>query len=200
MGNAPGVGIQASPAAPKSEPVPFSDAALVRAARLGDHDAFALIVSEHGPAMHRFAARTLGNAFDAQEAVQEAFASAWRDLRLFRGDSSLRTWLFTLVSRKAADLRRRRRPIPVDDEMLLRWAASESSGPYEHVAAAALVTALEEALTELPVRQRAAWVLREVEQMSYEEIATVLGVTVGSVRGHLHRSRNALQERMSPWR
>lgn len=192
--------IQASSAAAMSATASLSEAARVRAARLGDHDAFALIVAEHGPAMHRFAVRILGNAFDAQEAVQEAFASAWRDLRLFRGDSSLRTWLFTLVSRKAADLRRRRRPIPVDDEVLVRWAGAENTGPHEHAAAAALVAALDEALAELPVRQRAAWLLREVEELSYDEIAAVLGVTVGSARGHLHRSRNALQERMNPWR
>ena len=87
-----------------------SDAALARAARLGDVEAFAAIVDRHGPVMRRYARFILGDDDDASDATQDALVSAWRGLDSFRGDSALRTWLFTLVSRRAADLQRKRRP------------------------------------------------------------------------------------------
>lgn len=68
-----------------------TDEALVRAARLGDHEAFREIVDRHGPAMYRYALRLVGDATDAAEATQEAFVSAWRSLSGFAGHSSLRT-------------------------------------------------------------------------------------------------------------
>lgn len=150
--------------------------------------------------MYRYALGLLGNDADTGEAVQEAFVSAWRDLGSFRGRSSLRTWLFTLVFRRAADLQRRRVPVPVE-EAVISWHASPSGDdPLQTVLDAELVVALREALAELPWLQRAAWLLREVDEMSYEEIAEVLGVSAGSVRGHLHRGRRTVAERMARWR
>jgi hypothetical protein len=71
-----------------------TDGALVRAARLGDVQAFAVIVDRHGPAMYRYAVRLLHHDADAAEVVQEAFISAWKNLHTFQGRSNLRTWLF----------------------------------------------------------------------------------------------------------
>ena len=72
--------------------------------------------------------------------------------------------------------------------------------PLQQVLDAELLAALQVALAELPWHQRAAWLLREVEEMSYDEIAVTLGVSEGSVRGHLHRGRRTLAERMARWR
>lgn len=180
--------------------VAASDGALVRAARLGDADAFATLVDRHGPAMYRYAVRLLGSEQDAADATQDAFVSAWRNLRSFRGQSTLRTWLFTLVSRRSADVRRTRRPTPIDDRLLSALSGRAHDNPLQSAVDAELITALREALAELPWHQRATWLLREVDGMSYEEIGIVLGLTTGSVRGHLHRGRRTLAERMARWR
>lgn len=178
-----------------------TDQALVRAARLGDDDAFAEVVARHGPALYRYALRLVGgSAADATEATQEALISAWRSLEAFEGRSSLRTWLLRLVHRRAADLQRRRRPTPIDDDLLSTMARPARDNPLQSVLDAELLAALQAALDELPWHQRAAWLLREVEGMSYDEIAETLAIPVGSVRGHLHRGRKTLTLRMERWR
>lgn len=180
---------------------PASDAALVRAARLGDDEAFGELVDRHGPSMLRYARRLVsGSDADAAEVVQEAFISAWKSLESFRGESAIRTWLFRLVHRRAVDLQRTRRPTPIDDELMSRVVRSADDNPLQDVLDSELLEALQEALDELPWNQRAAWLLREVEGMGYEEIARTLGTTAGSVRGHLHRGRRQLAERMARWR
>lgn len=178
-----------------------SDAALVRAARLGDDDAFGELVDRYGPGMLRYARRLVnGSDADAGEVVQEAFISAWKSLDSFRGESSLKTWLFRLVHRRAVDLLRHRRPTPIDDDLLSRVVRVADDNPLQDVLDSELLEALQEALDELPWNQRSAWLLREVEGLGYDEIAHAMGTTVGSVRGHLHRGRRQLAERMARWR
>jgi RNA polymerase sigma-70 factor, ECF subfamily len=178
-----------------------TDRALVRAARLGDELAFRQIVDRHGPQMYRYAVRLVGGSeSDAAEAVQEAFISAWRGLDGFRGESSLRTWLFRLVHRRAVDLQRKRKPTPVTDDALTGLVSPAADNALQHVLDEELLRELQAALNELPWQQRAAWLLREVEELSYEEIGEALGVPVSSVRGLLHRGRRTLAERMSRWR
>ncbi len=184
---------------------------LARAAAAGDQSAFALVVDRHGSAMLRYARRLMSDRGDAEDVVQDALVSAWRGLDGYRGDSSLRTWLFTLTSRRAADVIRRRpaRTVviePGSDEAGMLTARSglsvRASGgdPYGIAAAGELVAALDAALQTLPWRQRAVWVLREVEGMSYQEIAVVLATRPDVVRGQLARARPALAERMVQWR
>jgi RNA polymerase sigma-70 factor, ECF subfamily len=173
-----------------------SDEALVRAARLGDEDAFATIVDRHGPGMHRYALRLVGGS----EVTQDALVSAWKALPTFAGTSSLRTWLFRIVHRRAADLARRRRPVPIDDQLLSHLTPASEENALRSVLDDELVAALQQCLDELPWHQRSVWLLREVEQMSYEEIASTLAMSVGSVRGHLHRGRRTISERMARWR
>ena len=178
-----------------------SDGALVRAARLGDDDAFGELVDRYGPGMLRYARRLVnGSDADAGEVVQEAFISAWKSLDSFRGESSLKTWLFRLVHRRAVDLLRHRRPTPIDDDLLSRVVRVADDNPLQDVLDSELLEALQEALDELPWNQRSAWLLREVEGLGYDEIAHAMGTTVGSVRGHLHRGRRQLAERMARWR
>lgn len=177
------------------------DHVLVRRSRLGDRAAFDGIVERHGPGMYRFALRMVGgHQADAAEVVQEAFISAWKNLETFEARSSLKTWLFSLTSRRAADLQRKRRPTPVDDDLLAAITPPTSRDPLQDVMDRELVAALQVALSELPTQQRAVWLLREVEDMSYDEIATTLAMTPDSVRGQLHRGRQKLAERMAPWR
>lgn len=178
-----------------------SDVVLVRRVRLGDPTAFDAIITRHGPGMYRFALRMVGgHQADAGEVVQEAFISAWKNIETFEARSSLRTWLFSLVSRRAADLQRKRRPTPIDDDVLTAIAPASHRDPLQDVMDQELIAALQAALAELPHQQRAVWLLREVEDMSYDEIATTLTMTPDSVRGQLHRGRKNLAERMAQWR
>lgn len=180
----------------------LGERALVRAAAAGDEAAFRVLVERYTPAMLRYARRLVADAAEAEDAVQEALIGAWRGLDGFRGDAPLRTWLFTLTSRRATDLARRaaRRPPAVlaDPEVLA--GVGGPADPLSQTVAADLVLALDAALRELPVGQRAVWLLREVEELSYEQIALVLGTSVTVVRGRLARARPALAERMAAWR
>lgn len=172
------------------------DNALRRAAAFGDLEAFNEIVNRHGPAMLRYARRTMVDPGDAEEAVQDAFVSAWKTLPDFRGESSLRTWLFTITRRKAIDLLRKRRPVPVADDMMLELAAFDDHDG----SGSGFLEALGIALSRLPESQRSIWLLREVEQMSYAEISGVLRTTETAVRGTLARARTNLQTQLRAWK
>ncbi|GAA1881655.1 RNA polymerase sigma factor [Lapillicoccus jejuensis] len=173
-----------------------SDDSLRRAAAFGDLEAFHEIVGRHGPAMYRYAQRTVSDRGDAEEAVQDAFVAAWQTLPDFRGDSSLRTWLFTITRRKAIDLLRKRRPVPVGDDMMTELVRSDEQDD----AGSGFLDALEVALAKLPETQRSVWLLREVEQLSYAEIASVLRSTETVVRGQLSRARANLQAQLRAWK
>lgn len=179
-----------------------SDAALARRAGLGDAAAFAELFARHFAATFRYARHMLdGDEAVAEDAAQEAWVKAWRHLPEFRGDARFRTWLFTIVSREVLDHRRRRRPVLVDEHVLEARLGEEPGGdPERRVVDRELWESLELALSELPWRQRACWLLREVEDVSYDEIARILDTTPTVVRGQLHRARRALSFRMEQWR
>jgi len=178
-----------------------SDLALARRAGLGDRDAFAEIFRRHGRGLYRYALRMLdGDASEAEDAVQDALAKAWTNIGTFRGDAELRTWLFRLTINEVTRRRTRRLPLAVDDQLLEATPANHYGDPLQHVISQGLNVALETALTELPWRQRSIWLLREVEGLSYTEIAESLTTTATVVRGQLHRARRTLSIRLEQWR
>lgn len=176
------------------------DPATVEAAILGDREAFESLVHYYGPALHRYARRMLADEGDILEVVQDTFVAAWRRLDSFRGESSMRTWLFAICSRKIVDSYRIKRAQPIDDKLLDPLVPSPEAGPFDATSNSAFLEALEEALGELPYRQRAAWTLREVEMLTFVQIGKILRLTPDSVRGHHHRARANLSERMTRWR
>lgn len=174
---------------------------LIRRAALGDRSAFTVIVTDHGAGMFRYALRMLeGDHEGAEDAVQEALINAWVNLPGFRGEATLRTWLFRLTATQVLAARRRRRPVAVDDYILSALPEDDHRGPGLEVQHSHLWETLDRALNELPWRQRASWLLREVEGLSYDEIASILETTPTVVRGQLHRARRALAIRMEQWR
>ncbi len=189
----------ASPQRPDLTSLP--DQVLVRRATLGDRLAFAALVDRHGPGLFRYATTMLhGNVHDAEDAVAAAFAKAWQGLPGFRGEASIKTWLFRITANEALTARRRRRPIPIDDQLLEPQKAPEQHEPQRQYDVTELRQALQEALSELPWRQRACWILAEQEDMSYAQIATTLNTTETVVRGQLHRARCTLAIRLADWR
>ncbi len=189
------------PASSRRPPQWGTDVALARAAGLGDRDAFDVIADRHGPALLRFARRMVRDPDEAQDVVQEALVAAWLSMGRWDGRSALSTWLFGITANKARDVRRRRRPSPVDPEVLMRHEIDvvedrAGSTPEE----ALFRSALAEALADLPQRQRACWLLTQVEGLSQAEAAVALRMTPDAVRGQLGRARQSLITKLEDWR
>jgi RNA polymerase sigma-70 factor (ECF subfamily) len=176
------------------------DDVLRTAAILGDREAFEVVVSRYGPQLYRYARRMLSTESDAADVIQETFVAAWRQLETFRGASSMRTWLFAICSRKIVDSRRVKRAQPIDDQLLEAIPnATETFDPFTAASNSAFLAALEDALAELPARQRATWLMREVQLMTFPEIAEVLQLSPDGARGHHHRATATLRIRLRRW-
>jgi RNA polymerase sigma-70 factor (ECF subfamily) len=173
-----------------------SDRFLVAAAQAGDRHAFEALVHRHQTAVYRVALRMLGSAADAEDAAQEALVQAWRALSTFRGESAFSTWLYRIVANRCLHARAARRLTLALPEVLIDPAGD----PVEAVARSERLHALARGVLALPPEQRAALVLRELEGLSYEQIAQVLGVTVPAVKGRIHRARLGLLEASATWR
>lgn len=176
------------------------DDALLRAAALGDREAFEVVVHRYGPLLHRYARRLVANEADAADVVQATFIAAWRQLATFQGRSSMKTWLFSICSHKITDNYRVKRAQPIDDQLMEAIPAPRrSSDPFTAASNTAFLAALEAALAELPYRQRASWVLREIESMTFPEIGTALDMSPDAARGHHFRATATLRTRLERW-
>jgi RNA polymerase sigma-70 factor (ECF subfamily) len=177
---------------------------LARRAGLGDREAFAAIVTRYGPALYRFVSRLLDEPADIEDALQETFLDAWRGLSSFRGDASLQTWLFTLARRRVYARYKRlaasgsRAPVRLD-EVTDRLPA-RNADPADLHRQHDLIAALDAALRMLPPRQRSVWILREIEDFAYADIATVMASSLDAVRGLLERARTSLAIILKEWR
>lgn len=176
------------------------DALLAQRAQDGDDRAFAVLVRRHSPFLVAFATRYLGGSADADDVVQEALVAAWRRLDELREPERIRSWLATSVARRATDVLRTRarrdvQPLPEVER------ADERSPDPERAAEGRLATrALGDALARLPREQREVWLLREMAQLSYDEIAARVGEPTATVRGRLARARSAVLAAMEGWR
>jgi RNA polymerase sigma-70 factor (ECF subfamily) len=176
------------------------DRVLASAARAGDQQAFESLVRRHGASLYRYARRMTGDTEAVNDIVQETFVAAWRQIANFRAESSVRTWLFAICARKVADSHRVKKAIPIDDRLIDPVSADRGSDPFAVASNSAFLEAMELALGELPPRQRAVWLLREVEQLTFPQIATILNLSPDGARGHHHRARTTLQQRLVQWR
>lgn len=181
-----------------SPSVALDDATLVVRAREGDVTAFETLVRRYQVPVYRIAVRILPDSFRAADTAQEAFVLAWRRLHEIRAEQAFAAWLYRItVTRALSTLRAVRPYVPLEE---LADASDRFPGPEEQALADGLAAALRCALNHLTPEQRACWILREMEGLSYEEVATVLHTTPGAVRGRLHRARPQLAEELKPWR
>lgn len=176
----------------------LSDDELAATAAVGDAEAFAVLVRRMSPVLLRYMRRMVSDPQVAEDLAQETLLDTWKALPDFGFRSSFRTWMFAVAHRKTVDHYRKRRDLPVSDERFVDLLAKgpEPADMAEH---SALMDALRAELENLPYASRAAWWLKEVEGLTIDEIAQVLRVSTGSVRGHLQRSRKFLVARLAPW-
>ena len=169
-----------------------SDATLLARWRSGDERAATEIVERHAPALARFAA-SIGARTDIEELVQDTFVRAFGSLEGFRGESTLRTWLFTIMRRLVLDQRRARarRPISVpveDDDAMTEFDALDA------MVATEMELKVRDAVAGLTPTQREVFTLRVTEGLSYKEIAEIAGTTEGAARVHYHNAMRAVKE------
>ena len=169
---------------------------LVRAAAKGRTDAFEELVRLHEKKVYALTLRMCGNPEDARDAAQEAFLSAWRGLPSFRGEAGFSTWLYRLASNAAIDqLRRNRRQ---REEASLDAgemdAPDQSPGPQEAAEGSELQRAVADGLASLSEDHRRILLLREYQELSYDEIAQTLDMDLGTVKSRISRARRALRK------
>jgi RNA polymerase sigma-70 factor (ECF subfamily) len=178
------------------------EALLVRRCAAGDQDASAELVAEHHRMVLSLATSLLGDRDEALDLAQEVFLRVFRTIHRFRGHSALRTWIYRIAVNQVRNRqrwwRRRHRGDQVSlDEHLQRHGdvpvRSNIMAPDRMFANHELAERLQAALERLPFEQRTAIVLREIEGLSYDEIAFTLQLAVGTVKSRLTRARQALR-------
>ena len=171
----------------------------VDAARQGDQSAFEQLVKLYEKRVLALTTRMCKNPADAEEAAQEAFLSAWQGLPFFRRDASFSTWLYRLASNACVDLLRRegRRQNAagpsLNDEEARVEVRDPAPSPQERAEQAELREQIEAGLQALTPDHRQVLILREMHQLSYDEISQILDVDVGTVKSRINRGRKQLR-------
>jgi len=202
--------------APESPPPPAGasdeDAPLVDRARAGDAGAFEVLVRRHQRWVFTLALRMLGNTAEAEDMAQEIFLKAYRGLKGFKGASRFSTWLHTIASHHCLNSLEARRRQPLAHQHGSNRAGHSSHDPppiLDHLADPApradslleqadLARTVQAALAELTEDHRIVLVLRDIQGLSYDEIARTLGLELGTVRSRLHRARMEMRTRLGP--
>ena len=182
----------------------MSEQELVRLAKAGDQDAFSQLVQANQNRIYTLAVRMTGSTEDGEDLAQEAFLRAWRNLPSFQAESSFSTWLYKLTSNLCIDFLRRekRRKTAVttvsldndDDDAPPAEVPDHRFTPETELEHKELRTAVEQGLAQLSDEHRAVLVLREVEGLSYTEIAAYLNLEEGTVKSRIARARSSLRK------
>ena len=167
-------------------------------ARRGDQEAFAQLVHLYEKRVYALTLRMCKNPADAEEAAQEAFLAAWQGLAFFRGESSFSTWLYRLASNACVDVLRRevrhQAAASLDDEDAAIDLPDGSLSPHDEAERAELRQQIEAGLSALPEEYRQVLILREMHQRSYDEIAEILALDLGTVKSRINRGRKRLRK------
>lgn len=185
--------------APGQSPLAL-DLDLIRMALAGEMGAFRQIIQRHNRRLYRVARAIIGDDAEVEDILQDAYVSAFRHLRDFRGDASLATWLTRIVVNEALGrLRRRKEMMPLDridrmsDSAQIIAFPSTEADPENMAGRAEVRRLLEQAIDGLPDHFRIVFVMRDVEEISIEETAAHLGLRPETVKTRLHRARRLLR-------
>jgi RNA polymerase sigma-70 factor (ECF subfamily) len=186
--------------------VDASDLELVRRAQRGERGAFDLLVLRYQHKVIKLVARLLRDPAEAEDVAQEAFVKAYRALASFRGDSAFYTWLYRIAVNTArnAMASRQRRPLDYEAELsegeqtAVEARLRHTDTPEATVLSEEIRETVNRAVAALPEDLRTAIILREVEGLSYEEIAAAMDCPVGTVRSRIFRAREAIDRSLQP--
>ena len=174
-----------------------SERALVARLRTGDPRAFEDLVIAHQHRVFGVALRMLGNAAEAEEIAQETFLRAHRAVATFRGEAKVSTWLYGIASRLCLNrLGAGERRLTRGGDRELDRLPEPAADPAADLERSEVEQALHRAIAELPDDRRIVVVLRDLEGLSYDEIATALDLELGTVRSRLHRARMDLKDKL----
>ena len=174
-----------------------TDEQLVDAFRNGDEKAFETIIFRYKHRLTRLAWSVVHNEDDAMDVVQESFIKVYRKLHSFQGTSKLYTWLYRIVMNHSIDYVRKRPSamiVPVDEMLHEPASKDKSMQPDIHLLNKELNKKIFEAVDKLPEKQKKAVILREVEDLSYNEMAEIMNCTVGTVMSRLYYAREKLRK------
>ena len=185
------------------------DSAMIERCKQGDLSAFDDLVRLYEKQVYNFAYRMTGNYDDANDIATDAFVKVFNAIDTFRGEANFSTWLFRIVTNLYLDERKRSKThlnIPLDEYIDLeessvtRQIEDPSPGPIEKLEAGERNEVLEQAVGCLPDYQRIMILLYHTQELSYEEIAQIVGLPIGTVKSRLNRARLALKEKLEPVR
>ena len=179
----------------------ISDAECVRKVLQGEKDAFEILVRRHQKAIFNLLYRMLGDYDEAAEISQEAFLSAYRSIKQFRGDANFSTWLYRIALNHAST---RRRSLTKWQQRTVALETTEpvsepELNPAETMEQKEIQEQVQKALSGLEPDDVTIIVLKDLQDVPYEEVARVLEVPVGTVKSRLHRARRALKARLLPY-
>lgn len=183
------------------------DLQLVERVRQGDQRAFGVLVEKYQRKLMRLLSRMVRDPHEVEDIAQEAFIKAYRALPQFRGDAAFYTWLYRIAVNTAKNyLASRNRSMPTvsdqamndDDEPDERLVAQDISTPETELLSKQVAIAVNQAVDALPQELRQAITLREIEGMSYEEIADTMACPIGTVRSRIFRAREAIAVKLRP--
>ncbi len=183
-----------------------SDLSLVRRVQNGDKGAFDLLVRKYQHKVVKLVMRYMRDPADAEDVAQEAFIKAYRALPQFRGDSAFYTWLYRIAinTAKNAIVSRGRSPVEYDLDLQnseesyeVHGRLADSETPEGLLLAEEIRSVVNQAIESLPEDLRTAIVLRELEGLSYEDIAAAMDCPVGTVRSRIFRAREAIDRKLA---
>lgn len=183
------------------------EAELVTELQAGSDAAFEWLVTYYHASVYNLVYGILSDSADAADVTQEVFLRAFRGIRGFRRGSSLKTWLYRISVREALNHRRwcwrhHRQQVSIDDDANGTSPAMEledlEATPYDQLATRETQSAVRKALASVPEVFRSAVILRDLEGLSYEEVAEILEISVGTVKSRILRGRRALRDLLDP--
>lgn len=188
------------------------EAALVAELKAGSEEAYAWLVAQHHQAVYSLVYRILGDAADAADTTQEVFLKVFRGMRCFNGQASLKTWIYRIALHEASNRRRwwfrhKSQEVTIEGELneaagehgsngLKQVLADHGDSPFELAVQHELQARVEAELREVSEPFRTTVILRDIEELSYEEIAEIMQTSLGTVKSRVTRGRDALRKRL----
>jgi RNA polymerase sigma-70 factor (ECF subfamily) len=177
------------------------DAECVRRVQQGDIDSFEVLVRRHEKAIFNLVYRLLGNYDEAAEVAQDVFLSAFKSIHQFRGEANFSTWLYRIGLNHASTRRKslnsiQRRQLPLDGTEVIADGAVD---PAKNVEDKEIQQRVQQALNSLDPEDARIILLRDLQDIPYEEVAAMLDIPIGTVKSRLHRARQALKTSLAPY-